>query len=160
MENTLTQHTLINPEIDSVRVSFLNYLNNNPELLNNIIEEIIEDKGMANAIEEGLMSENSTFEEVYSILGVWKVQKIIKETFIKDIKNLDDDKLKLKLGNVIKQIESTEHLFLLENVKKLNGYNKYYRIKVGNYRIGIYYDQNIIFLVRFLHRKEIYRYFP
>jgi len=70
MENTLTQHTLINPEIDSVRVSFLNYLNNNPELLNNIIEEIIEDKGMANAIEEGLMSDNSTFDEVYSILGV------------------------------------------------------------------------------------------
>jgi hypothetical protein len=70
MENTLTQHTLINPEIDSVRVSFLNYLNNNPELLNNIIEEIIEDKGMANAIEEGLISDNSTFDEVYSILGV------------------------------------------------------------------------------------------
>jgi hypothetical protein len=61
---------LINPEIDSVRVSFLNYLNNNPELLNNIIEEIIEDKGMANAIEEGLISDNSTFDEVYSILGV------------------------------------------------------------------------------------------
>lgn len=70
MENTLTHNTLTNSEIDSVRESFLNYLNNNPKLLNNIIEDIIEDKGMANAIEEGLNSENSTFEEVYSILEV------------------------------------------------------------------------------------------
>lgn len=70
MENTLTHKTLINPEIDNVRESFLNYLNNNPELLNNIIEDIIEDRGMAKAIEEGLNSENSTFEEVYSILRV------------------------------------------------------------------------------------------
>jgi hypothetical protein len=70
MENTLNHKTLINPEIDNVRESFLNYLNSNPELLNNIIEDIIEDRGMANAIEEGLKSENSTFDEVYSILGV------------------------------------------------------------------------------------------
>ena len=70
MENTLTHKNLINPEIDNVRESFLNYLNSNPELLNNIIEDIIEDKGMANAIEEGLNSQNSTFEEVYSILGI------------------------------------------------------------------------------------------
>lgn len=88
------------------------------------------------------------------------MQKVIKETFIKDIKNLNDDKLKQNLSKIIKQIETTEHLFLLDNVKKLNGYDKYYRIKVGNYRIGIYYDKNVIFLVRFLHRKEIYRYFP
>lgn len=88
------------------------------------------------------------------------MQKIIKETFTKEIKNLTDDIVKLKLSKIIKQIETTEHLFLLENVKKLNGYDKYYRIKVGNYRIGIYYDQNILVLVRFLHRKEIYRFFP
>lgn len=70
MENTLLQNNLINPEIDKIRESFLHYINNNPDLLNNIIEDIIEDRGMANAIDEGLKSENSSFEEVYSILGV------------------------------------------------------------------------------------------
>jgi mRNA interferase RelE/StbE len=35
-----------------------------------------------------------------------------------------------------------------------------YRIRVGDYRIGIYYDSDEVQLMRFLHRKEIYRKFP
>jgi mRNA interferase RelE/StbE len=88
------------------------------------------------------------------------MQKVIKDTFIKDIKNINDEKLKLKLSKIIKEIEDCEHIFLIENVKKINGHNDYYRIKVGSFRIGIHYDKKVLTLVRFLHRKEIYRYFP
>ncbi|WP_201279130.1 type II toxin-antitoxin system RelE/ParE family toxin [Leptolyngbya iicbica] len=43
---------------------------------------------------------------------------------------------------------------------KLKGYQAFYRIRIGNYRIGLKVtDQEVIF-VRLLHRREIYRFFP
>ncbi|MFN7201715.1 MAG: type II toxin-antitoxin system RelE family toxin [Aphanizomenon sp.] len=33
-------------------------------------------------------------------------------------------------------------------------------MRVGNYRIGISVNNDLVTLVRILHRKEIYRYFP
>jgi len=40
------------------------------------------------------------------------------------------------------------------------GGDRYYRIKIGDYRIGMTVEGNLVTLVRFLHRKDIYRYFP
>jgi mRNA interferase RelE/StbE len=36
----------------------------------------------------------------------------------------------------------------------------YYRIRIGNYRLGLRYDSNSVTLLRFMHRKDIYTYFP
>ncbi len=49
----------------------------------------------------------------------------------------------------------------ISNIKKMKGkmFNAY-RIKIGNYRIGIFYVDGMIELTRFMHRKDIYRYFP
>lgn len=48
----------------------------------------------------------------------------------------------------------------LQNVKKLEGYTTYYRIRVGEYRIGIEVLEGQVIFVCFLNRKDIYRYFP
>ncbi len=37
---------------------------------------------------------------------------------------------------------------------------RYYRIRVGDYRIGVEVVGDEILFVRILHRKDIYRYFP
>jgi len=42
----------------------------------------------------------------------------------------------------------------------MTGYPHYYKIRFGDYRIGIHYDKGVMTLQRILHRKEIYRYFP
>lgn len=36
----------------------------------------------------------------------------------------------------------------------------FYRIRVGDYRIGFMLDNDILVFMRVLHRKDIYRYFP
>jgi len=36
----------------------------------------------------------------------------------------------------------------------------YYRIRLGNYKMGITIIENQVTFIRFLHRKEIYKYFP
>jgi mRNA interferase RelE/StbE len=65
-----------------------------------------------------------------------------------------------KIKLVIEQIENAENLQQINQVKSLKGETNYYRIRIGDYRIGIYVDQNRVRFVRFLHRKEIYQNFP
>ncbi|MUH01527.1 type II toxin-antitoxin system RelE/ParE family toxin [Scytonema sp. UIC 10036] len=48
----------------------------------------------------------------------------------------------------------------ITNLKKLKNYENAYRIRIGDYRIGIIFDGGTITFQRVLHRKEIYRYFP
>ncbi|MEG3988445.1 type II toxin-antitoxin system RelE/ParE family toxin [Microcoleus sp. S28C3] len=46
------------------------------------------------------------------------------------------------------------------NLKKLKGEDNAYRFRVGDYRIGFYFDGETVTFARVLHRKDIYRYFP
>ncbi|MGH8000971.1 MAG: type II toxin-antitoxin system RelE family toxin [Brasilonema sp.] len=48
----------------------------------------------------------------------------------------------------------------ITNLKKLKGYDNAYRIRIGDYRIGIIFDDETVMFQRVLHRKDIYRYFP
>ena len=46
------------------------------------------------------------------------------------------------------------------DLKKLRGGERYYRIRLGEYRIGLILEGDKVVFVRFLPRKDIYRYFP
>ncbi|HLO85710.1 MAG TPA: type II toxin-antitoxin system RelE/ParE family toxin [Nostocaceae cyanobacterium] len=48
----------------------------------------------------------------------------------------------------------------MTNIKKLKGEGNYYRLRVGDYRIGVVVTENTMIFVRVLHRKDIYRFFP
>jgi mRNA-degrading endonuclease RelE of RelBE toxin-antitoxin system len=48
----------------------------------------------------------------------------------------------------------------IHNIKKIEGYDNYYRLRVGDYRLGLKLSGNTIELIRFLHRRDIYRRFP
>ena len=61
---------------------------------------------------------------------------------------------------MIEKIRKAGSLGELKGFRKIEGYQKYYRIKVGDYRPGIKVTKNTIELIRFLHRKDIYRGFP
>ncbi|WP_365674315.1 type II toxin-antitoxin system RelE/ParE family toxin [Okeania sp. SIO3I5] len=58
---------------------------------------------------------------------------------------------------MIEQVEKAENLTEIRNIKKFKGEAEYYRIRVGDYRLGIKVNDGVVFLVRILHRKEIYR---
>ena len=44
--------------------------------------------------------------------------------------------------------------------KKLKGYKSYYRIKIGDYRIGVEIENDVIDFILISHRKNIYNLFP
>ena len=45
-------------------------------------------------------------------------------------------------------------------IESLKGYKDFFKIRFGNYRVGLLKENEIIVVRRVLHRKEIYRYFP
>ena len=83
-----------------------------------------------------------------------------KTGFLRDIKKVKDKKLLKKVEDAIEEIEMAENIKDIRNLKKLEGYEEYYRLRVGEYRIGLIMVKGHIYLIRFLHRKDLYRKFP
>jgi len=83
-----------------------------------------------------------------------------RESFSKDIDNITERRIKLLCASVIEKIENANSLTSVPQIKKLKGYKTFYRIRVGEYRIGIEYRDKTIVFWRVLLRKDIYKYFP
>ena len=90
------------------------------------------------------------------------MQTDFKNSFLKDIRAIKDKTTLSYLEEFIKAVETADSLTQIPNLKKLKGKkNKlHYRFRIGNYRVGLVIEQDVVSFVRFLHRKEIYRYFP
>ena len=88
----------------------------------------------------------------------------MKVEFLKRFsKDLDDIRAKPVKQSIIRLIELMENVDTLEklpNIKKLKGHKSAYRIRVGDYRLGFFFENSRILLARFLHRKDIYKLFP
>jgi len=83
-----------------------------------------------------------------------------RDTFLKDLKRVKDATARKKVAAVISDAKNVVSLLELKNVKKLEGNVDYYRIRIGDYRIGIKLQEKTLVFMRCLNRKDIYRYFP
>jgi mRNA interferase RelE/StbE len=84
----------------------------------------------------------------------------VDKRFQKDLAVLRDKNLNKKVAACIEAAINAQQLSEIKNIKKLTGFEAYYRIRIGNYRIGLEVKENEIIFIRILHRKEIYRFFP
>lgn len=84
----------------------------------------------------------------------------VRSKFNKQIKSIQDTKLKLKILSIIEDLEQKNSLDQIRSVKKMKGSENAFRIKLGNYRIGFFEEEDYIEIVVFAHRKDIYRLFP
>ena len=81
--------------------------------------------------------------------------------FSKDLDEIQNDpNIKTRLLQLIEQMKQINSPAELRSVKKIQGYEDYYRIRIGDYRLGIKITENCIEMLRFLHRRDIYRRFP
>jgi mRNA interferase RelE/StbE len=83
-----------------------------------------------------------------------------RESFLKDVKRIKETAVKKKITAVISNSRKARSLHDVKDVKKLEGSHDYYRIRIGDYRIGIKLQNNKLIYMRCLNRKDIYRYFP
>ncbi len=61
---------------------------------------------------------------------------------------------------VFDELPVSESILTCNYVEKLKGYSGFYKIRFGDYRVGLKVERDIVILQRVLHRKEIYRFFP
>lgn len=83
-----------------------------------------------------------------------------EKSFLKDIEKLNDKSIAIKLKAKLIELEEQSDLTSVQNIKKLKGHKVYYRLKIGDYRLGFSYEEGELNIIRFLHRKDIYKLFP
>lgn len=89
------------------------------------------------------------------------MKTIFLKSFEKDLLKINlDDSVKSSLKDYIDFVENCNNFTEIKNLKKLRNFKFAYRIKLGDYRIGVFIENNTIEFARILHRKEIYKYFP
>ncbi|MGQ0603145.1 MAG: type II toxin-antitoxin system RelE family toxin [Anaerolineales bacterium] len=81
-------------------------------------------------------------------------------SFVRDLKRLRDKALQNRIREMIELVEQADRIETITDLKKLKGEGRYYRIRLGDFRAGLMLEGETIVFVRFLHRKDIYRYFP
>ncbi len=81
--------------------------------------------------------------------------------FIKDLKALKGTPSFAKIATLAFEfVETLDSPDEIPHFAKLEGFDQYYRIRIGDYRIGVKLEDDTFIFMRVLHRKEIYRYFP
>ncbi len=85
---------------------------------------------------------------------------IFRDRFLKDISKIKDQKIKKRILSIIEEVKSAQNLHEIKQLKKLEGSNNAFRIRLGDFRIGFYLENNIIEFAVFMSRKEDYRRFP
>ena len=88
------------------------------------------------------------------------MQIVFLSKFFKDLSKINQPKVLADIEKAIIQIENVKTTIDINQLKKLKGYKSAFRIKVGDYRIGLFIENDVIEFARILHRKDIYNLFP
>lgn len=81
-------------------------------------------------------------------------------SFARDLKGIRDKSLLKRVEQVIEEVKAAAILSEVKHLTKIHGHTTLYRLRLGDYRIGIEVIDDEFIFVRILHRKDIYRYFP
>ncbi len=88
------------------------------------------------------------------------VEVVYEKRFLKDLANIPSEfRAEIEVF-VFERLPAARTLALAHKFEKMKGYRNCVKARFGEYRIGAYQQGNHITLVRVLHRKEIYRFFP
>ena len=83
-----------------------------------------------------------------------------RASFLKDLNSIRDRSILRRVRETIAEVEAAGNALEIRNLKKLRTGGRYYRIRLGNYRLGLTIEDNTVSFIRLLHRREVYRYFP
>ena len=85
---------------------------------------------------------------------------VFDESFYKRLAKIKEKLVLEKVKKAILQVEAVEKIDQIPNLKKMEGFKSFYRIRIGDYRIGIELKQDTLWFITIAHRKDIYKNFP
>lgn len=83
-----------------------------------------------------------------------------RQSFLKDLEGVNDKRLRRRVKAAIEKVEKAESLQQINGLKKLKGGENFYRLRVGDFRVGMALEGGRVIFVRLTNRKDIYRHFP
>ena len=83
-----------------------------------------------------------------------------RASFTRDLRSIRDRSILRRVRETIAEVETAANILEIRNLKKLRTAGRYYRIRLGDYRLGLTIEDDTVSFIRFLHRREVYRYFP
>ena len=85
-----------------------------------------------------------------------------RNSFGRDLKKIVNKTLKAEIKQSVLSVENAISIGDIPELKKLKGYKNgiYYRIAVGDYRIGVTIEHDMVTFYAVMHRKDIYKFFP
>jgi mRNA interferase RelE/StbE len=84
-----------------------------------------------------------------------------EDTFTDCLKKIKDASVRHRIEQIIKKLENVNSLQEVSNIKAIKGWEKYYRIRFGDFRIGFFLEsESTIILLAVAHRSKIYKHFP
>ena len=88
------------------------------------------------------------------------MKAVFLRKFSKDLDKINDQSLLDAIAFIIEWVENNDASVVIPGLKKLVGYKNAYRIRDGDYRIGVFVEGDTVEFARVLHRKDIYKVFP
>ena len=83
-----------------------------------------------------------------------------RASFARDLRKIRDADVLVRIRSAILTVEEAVDIRSIPNLKKLSGGGPYFRVRVGDYRIGLRIEAGTVVFIRALPRGDIYRYFP
>lgn len=81
--------------------------------------------------------------------------------FNRDLRRVRDAALRRRIHHRIAELEMASTLSEVSGIHRVSSARGiHYRIRIGNYRLGITIEDDVVVLRRFLHRGEFYSHFP
>jgi mRNA interferase RelE/StbE len=85
---------------------------------------------------------------------------LVNKAFLKELTKIPMKERQRVEKLIFEDAENYSNLIQIPNIGKLKGYSNYYKIRIGDYRIGLKYTDDTLTFERILHRKDIYKVFP
>jgi mRNA interferase RelE/StbE len=83
------------------------------------------------------------------------------KSFGRSLDKINDKSLLARLQITILELERAMNLSEVKNVKKMAGFRNYYRVRIGDFRLGLeQINTKTVRLILVAHRKDIYKFFP
>jgi mRNA interferase RelE/StbE len=84
----------------------------------------------------------------------------VNKVFLKELSKIPVKERRKVEKLLFEEIENYKSLLQIPNMGKLKGYSNFYKIRFGDYRAGLRFENNILYFERILHRKDIYKFYP
>ncbi|WP_296619323.1 type II toxin-antitoxin system RelE/ParE family toxin [Marivirga sp.] len=85
---------------------------------------------------------------------------VFLKKFSKDLDKINKPKDLQSILEVIELVKQAQGFSEVPGTKKLKGYEDAFRIRSGDYRIGVFVSEELVEFARVAHRKDIYKIFP